>query len=229
MDISDTDIGWSKVKMNSFRWIAVRHDKISVTFTDGKCKSRTQSQTSLNCEPYYPHLFNASYRNNHSVDDLHNMKDTNENSYDRFSNGTDDYVAIESVVTIVNPFTKQVYNCQTGCDTNCAQISPDSDMIAISNERFVAVYCVQTNKCLNTLPFPSKCLFWNWINNNLIAIVTDREVFHWNIDYPFEPQLKFRVEPKLRDYQITGYKCDQTNELWFAITSLYTDEEGMYG
>ncbi|CAG2112523.1 unnamed protein product [Medioppia subpectinata] len=133
---------------------------------------------------------------------------------------------METLITCVNPFTHQLYNCQTSCDTKCAQISADNDMIAISNDRFVAVYSVQTNQCLNTLAFSSGCRHWQWISPHLIAIVTDREVFHWNIDSPFKPEMKFKLEKRLQDYQITGYKCDTTCDLWFAITSLYVDDEG---
>ncbi|CAG2172745.1 unnamed protein product [Oppiella nova] len=238
LDISDNDINWSKVKMNGFRWIAIRHSRQSTTGAVNNGHNELPAPStgtvvgSLPSEAYYPHLFSPGYRN-HSCDDLNQwLRDNREDSDD--TNGDNERpgmsgTGMESVITVVNPFTRQLYNCQISCDTKCAQISADNDMIAISNDKFLAVYCVHTNQCLNTLPFPSRCRHWNWIRHNVIVVITEREVFHWNIDVPdlkFKPELKFKVDKRLQDYQITGYKCDKTCDQWFAITSLYLDDEG---
>ncbi|XP_054155573.1 clathrin heavy chain-like [Oppia nitens] len=227
LGINEKDINWSKVKINSYRWIAVRHSKPMQECQGLEPMVSTEMACSLPSEAYYPHLF-SPYHRNYSCDDLQHIRNSHEGHCPNHkTNGAiAGVVSQETVITVINPFTNHLYNCQTSCDTKCAQISADNEMIAISNDRYLAVYCVATNKCLNTLPFASRCLYWCWIASNTIAIITDIDVYHWCIDYPFEPKLVFKLDKRFRDYQITGYKCDLRNQLWFAISSLYVDDEG---
>ncbi len=211
LQINDSDINWSKVKMTSYRWIAIRHNKIS----------HHLATTSYAC---YPQLFSAS------SDSLHNISNNSiDNNNGKSGNNLVTIMVpqMETSITIVNPYTNQTHNCETSSDTKCAQINPQNEIIGISNDRFLAVYCVHKSQCLNTLPFPSKCIFWNWINNNIIAIITERDVFHWDMNDPYEPQFVFKLNEKIKNYQITGYKCDKSNAFWFAVSSLFVDEEGI--
>lgn len=70
-------------------------------------------------------------------------------------------------------------------------------------------------------------VFWKWINEQSIGLVTETSVYHWNLDgistlvYCFDflrsgPQAPTKVFDRhstLKDCQIITYKCDQTGKL----------------
>lgn len=145
--------------------------------------------------------------------------------------------SVEHVITIISPTSGFLVTCQTNADTSCAQINPELDIIAVSNDNWLAFYSIQTNYCLATLPFPSKHLYWTWINSETIALVTKRDVYHWRITYhestpnyiqtpKSPPRMMFTIDESIKDNQITGYIVDPIFNQWCALSSLYIDDDG---
>lgn len=136
----------------------------------------------------------------------------------------------ESIITLINPFEYLLINCETTGETNCAQISPGKEIIAVSNEYWLAFYSIRDNLCLGTVQFPNKCQYWTWINNDTIAIITENEIFHWCLEWekPLSdyPKLIFTISDEVKNYQIVNYAADSIYGNWFALTALYLDDEG---
>lgn len=133
-----------------------------------------------------------------------------------------------NVITLINPFQFHLINCETNIDTNCAQISPQEEIIAVSNDYWIALYSIQDNSCLGTTQFPNRCRFWTWINGRSIAIVTDSDVYHWSTEKTFftSPKMIFAIDKKIKNNQIIDYKIDQEFSCWCALTSLFLQDDG---
>ena len=144
--------------------------------------------------------------------------------------------SIENTITIISPLDGLLINCQTNADSLCAQISPSLNVIAVSNEYWVAFYSIKSNECLGTLQFPSRCLYWTWIKADTVAVVTDKDVFHWSLsgidtDSNYIQtgdflRLIFKMDNDIRENQITNYAIDPLFGNWCALSTLFVDDDG---
>ncbi|OTF79115.1 hypothetical protein BLA29_007956, partial [Euroglyphus maynei] len=122
-------------------------------------------------------------------------------------------------------------------DTNCAQISPEQDIIAVSNEFWLAFYSIRDNDCFGTVQFPNKCLYWTWINSDSVAIITEDDVYHWSLlldsnvspIYDHSPKMIFSLNENFRQYQIINYMVDPLYGYWSALTALYLEDDEICG
>lgn len=154
--------------------------------------------------------------------------------------------AIENTITIISPLDGLLINCQTTEDSNCAQISPELNVIAVSNDYWVAFYSIKSNECLGTLQFPGHCRHWTWIKADTVAVVTEEKVFHWSlaggVNGGDSSYLKssngcgaflreiFDIDEELTEgHQITDYATDPLFGNWCALSTLYVDDDGEIG
>nr|XP_046917738.1 uncharacterized protein LOC124498074 isoform X2 [Dermatophagoides farinae]XP_046917739.1 uncharacterized protein LOC124498074 isoform X2 [Dermatophagoides farinae] len=146
---------------------------------------------------------------------------------------------IQSVITLINPFEYLLINCETNLDTNCAQISPEQDIIAVSNEYWLAFYSIRDNDCFGMVQFPNKCLYWTWINSDSVAIITEDDVYHWSIMmdpsgqqlslHDNSPKMIFSLNEDFKHYQIVNYSIDPLYGYWSALTALYLEDDEICG
>lgn len=146
--------------------------------------------------------------------------------------------SIENTITIISPLDGLLINCQTTEDSNCAQISPELNVIAVSNEYWVAFYSIKSNECLGTLQFPGHCRHWTWIKADTVAVITEEKVFHWSLAGgigngggesvgcgAFLREI-FDIDAEIADNQITDYATDPLFGNWCALSTLYVDDDG---
>lgn len=205
MGISPSDVNWSQVKLTSEKWISILHTTESFLPASPLSSSYTGSSTLNN-----NHLFN------------HRFSWNDQFTYD--SNFT--LIDVNTNITLVNPYTNDTKLCHTCYGTKCAQVNPQEDIIALSNDKFISVYNFKTGNILRTFHFQAKCLFWCWITRHKLALITDTEVYHCDIESSFNPLFMFRLNDKIKNCQIVSYKTDKLKGLWFAISGLYTESEG---
>ncbi|KAH9426373.1 hypothetical protein DERP_010941 [Dermatophagoides pteronyssinus] len=170
------------------------------------------------------------------VSPLFNVYDSMMMSMMRRDRSPAQQLSIQSVITLINPFEYLLINCETNLDTNCAQISPEQDIIAVSNEYWLAFYSIRDNDCFGTVQFPNKCLYWTWINSDSVAIITEDDVYHWSLMDPnvsplhdHAPKMIFSLNEDFKQYQIIDYCIDPLYGYWSALTSLYLDDDEICG
>lgn len=145
-------------------------------------------------------------------------------------------LCVENTITIINPRDGALISCQTDEDSNCAQISPQINVIAVSNEYWIAFYSISTNDRLGVLELPRSCSYWTWISADTVAVVSRGEVLHWTLPNS-EPdsnciraydrkRLVFEVDNDIAHNQIIGYTVDPLFDNWCALSTLYVDEVG---
>lgn len=54
---------------------------------------------------------------------------------------------------------------------------------------------------------PGNVVFWRWLNQNTVAIVTDTSVFHWSMNGDAEPQKMFDRAAFDGKVQIVNYRA----------------------
>ena len=63
-------------------------------------------------------------------------------------------------------------------------------------------------------------IFWKWINDNTLGLVTDTSVYHWSIDSDsIAPQKMFERHTSLNGAQIISYKVNSENK-WMTLVGI---------
>eukprot|EP00960_Hanusia_phi_P031208 749147-Hanusia_phi.AAC.3 len=66
---------------------------------------------------------------------------------------------------------------------------------------------------------PEPVVYWKWINERTMALVTANAVFHWSMDGTSEPVKVFDRLPQMSTYQIINYRADAA-EKWMVLTGI---------
>lgn len=144
--------------------------------------------------------------------------------------------SFENTITIISPLDGILINCQTNGDSICAQISPQLNVIAVSNDHWIAFYSIKTNECLGTLQFPSRCTYWTWIRPDAVAVITENDVHHWSLTVKERDTIYiqngdllrfiFSIDNDIKQNQIIDYRVDPLFSNWCALTTLFVDDDG---
>lgn len=147
--------------------------------------------------------------------------------------------SFENTITIISPLDGILINCQTNGDSICAQISPQLNVIAVSNDHWIAFYSIKTNECLGTLQFPSRCTYWTWIRPDAVAVITENDVHHWSLTVKERDTIYiqngdllrfiFSIDNDIKQNQIIDYRVDPLFSNWCALTTLFVDDDGEIG
>lgn len=63
-------------------------------------------------------------------------------------------------------------------------------------------------------------VFWKWVSNNIIGLVTDSAVYHWSLsDENAPPQKMFDRHASLSGAQIINYRIT-SDEKWFVVVGI---------
>lgn len=133
----------------------------------------------------------------------------------------------KTILTLLSPHKIDILRFETNSNITSAQVNPQSEKIAVSNSKHIAIYNLETCCCLYALTLPFKCLFWTWADKDIVAFVSENDVYHWDLQYPLEPQIIFRLEDKMHKCQFTNYKFDLLYNSWCFLSGLYLDDEGI--
>lgn len=62
-------------------------------------------------------------------------------------------------------------------------------------------------------------VFWKWVNNQTIGIVTEGTVYHWSIEGEAGPVKQFDRVPSLSGCQIINYRIDPEDK-WLCLVGI---------
>jgi clathrin heavy chain len=71
-------------------------------------------------------------------------------------------------------------------------------------------------------------LFWKWIHDKAVALVTNTAVFHWSLDDESSPEKVFDRHPSLNDTQIINYRTN-ADERWCLLTGISAQQGRVVG
>ena len=79
---------------------------------------------------------------------------------------------------------------------------------------------------LNNLEFQDNIVFWRWVADDVLAVVTATTVYHVSIARPNEKEVKiFERSGDLKEGQIIGY-CLGPDRKWSALFGISTPDGG---
>lgn len=120
------------------------------------------------------------------------------------------------------------YAGQTSADS--VQMNPSKPIIALKADQRFEVFNVETKLMLTKTKVHDPVCYWTWLTSDIVAIVTDKAVFHWNLfkTKDSQPEEIFLRHSRLSFSEITSYKAD-SNLRWFAVTGLTPEEDKISG
>nr|XP_022339622.1 clathrin heavy chain 2-like [Crassostrea virginica] len=156
-------------------------------------------------------------------------------TWSRVALTTDKWMAVrhssnghDSQLTVLSPLDGSVkYSEPIKADS--VQLNPSQPVIAVKCGQKLEVYNFETKAMISKSRIHEPIAFWTWLNSDVIAMVTENFIFHWDLrqdDIP--PEKMFMRHYRLAFSEIIGYKAD-VNLKWLAITGLFPEEETITG
>ncbi|XP_029462941.1 clathrin heavy chain 1-like [Rhinatrema bivittatum] len=126
--------------------------------------------------------------------------------------------------TLVNPRQPSSVCSWPINDAESALMSPDSPLLALRVGKVAEVYNVEEKVRHSQYEFSKQVDFWAWINGKMLAVVTEADVYHWNMRGS-KPRHVFARDPQLQGMEIVGYHHD-ASKLWLALSGLALNQKG---
>ncbi|KAK7087962.1 clathrin heavy chain 2-like [Littorina saxatilis] len=133
-----------------------------------------------------------------------------------------------ATVTVLSPKEGTIsYAGQTSADS--VLMNPTQPIIALKAGFRFEVFNLDTKMLIGRTHLHEPVSYWTWLNSDIVAIVTDTAVFHWDLwqgDCP--PERVFSRHHRLAFSEIVSYKADPSIK-WLAITGLIPEDERISG
>lgn len=116
-------------------------------------------------------------------------------------------------------------------DAEAAVMNPNKKILALRSGRNLQVFDVDASKRLKAVLFDDDVLFWHWIDDRTVGIVTATTVYHWSLDTAADaaPERMFdRGGGYDSSVQILSYRAD-VNKKWLVLAGVARDAGGMVG
>ncbi|KAJ8312567.1 hypothetical protein KUTeg_009940, partial [Tegillarca granosa] len=81
------------------------------------------------------------------------------------------------------------------------------------------VFNFETKQLINKTKLFERVVYWTWLNSDIIAMVTESAVFHWELFQDRSPEKIFLRHHRLTFSEIISYKADPSLK-WMAVTGL---------
>lgn len=137
--------------------------------------------------------------------------------------------ASRCMVTVMSPIDGSLsYAGQTSADS--VQMNPSEPLIALKAGQRFEVFNIESKQMITKTKIHDPVCFWTWLTSDLIAMVTDSCVYHWQAvkGKDTHPEAVFSRHSRLAFTEITSYKADPSLK-WLAITGLTPEEDKISG
>ncbi|KAF8518034.1 hypothetical protein BU17DRAFT_76299 [Hysterangium stoloniferum] len=101
-----------------------------------------------------------------------------------------------------------------------AIMHPKQKILALKAQRQLQIFNIQTKTKVKSHIMNEDVVFWKWVSDSIIGLVTDTSVYHWTIaDETSPPQKMFDRHATLSGAQIINYRI-ATDEKWFVVIGI---------
>ncbi|XP_030065525.1 clathrin heavy chain 1 [Microcaecilia unicolor] len=126
--------------------------------------------------------------------------------------------------TLVNPHQPSRICSWPINDAESALMNPNCPLLALRVGRIAEVYNVEEKTLHRLHDFGNRVDFWVWIDGKTLAVITETDVYHWNMRSS-KPRHVFARDAQLQGMEIVGYHQD-TSKLWLALSGLALNKRG---
>lgn len=103
---------------------------------------------------------------------------------------------------------------------DAAIMHPKEKILALRAQLQLQLFNIQTKTRLKSHVMTENVVFWKWVSNNIIGLVTDSAVYHWSLsDENAPPQKMFDRHASLSGAQIINYRITP-DEKWFVVVGI---------
>ena len=113
-------------------------------------------------------------------------------------------------------------------DAEAAIMNPNARILALRSGFNIQVFNIDAKERIKANTFNDTIVFWRWIDDKTIAIVTNTTVFHWSMDGAVDaPPVRVfdRGQDMDAQVQILNYKTDAAQK-WFMLMGVARSAEG---
>merc|ERR1719408_847604 len=113
-------------------------------------------------------------------------------------------------------------------------MNPAENIIALKGStegtpgHFVQVFNLDTKEKLGVYQAPENIVFWRWLGPRMIALICDKDVYHWNLATSGStPEKIFTRSGKLAEAgtQVISYAAN-SQVSWCLLTAISTQDQG---
>jgi clathrin heavy chain len=113
---------------------------------------------------------------------------------------------------------------KTGVKGDAAMMSPTGKLLAVKapldgGQQRIQVIDLQERKIVKEAQMGQIVIYWKWISNNTLGLVTATSVFHWNMDDNNPPVRVFDRIQELADHQIINYQVNSSGQ-WMVLVGI---------
>jgi len=110
-----------------------------------------------------------------------------------------------------------------------AIMNPTQNILALKAGNQLQIFNIEKKERIKACQMNDVVLFWKWISDNSIGIVTGTNVYHWNTeDATSEPVKVFERHTSLNDCQIINYRTDRSGK-WLCVVGIAQREGRIVG
>eukprot|EP00761_Pharyngomonas_kirbyi_P011776 gb/GECH01011802.1/.p1 GENE.gb/GECH01011802.1/~~gb/GECH01011802.1/.p1 ORF type:complete len:1690 (+),score=396.56 gb/GECH01011802.1/:1-5070(+) len=141
--------------------------------------------------------------------------------YGKTSMESDKFIVVrnpnEQKVTVINAYDRKTI-MSTNMRADAAVMNPVSQVLAVKGNGKIQVFNIEMKTKMKEYTTTSNIVFWKWISEKTLALVTDTHVLHWNMQSD-KPKKVFERRQELANSSIINYVVDST-EKWCMLIAL---------
>jgi len=111
---------------------------------------------------------------------------------------------------------------------DAAIMNPKEQVLALKAQQNLQIFSIEHRKKLKGYSTNDQVVFWKWISNNSLALVTPTSVLHWSKEGSGDPVKVFERHPDLAPTQIINYRTDSTQQ-WLCLIGISQKEGRVVG
>jgi clathrin heavy chain len=97
--------------------------------------------------------------------------------------------------------------------------------VALRAGQALQIFNIELKSKMKAYNMPEAVVFWCWINERTMALVTATSVYHWSMEGSSDPVKMFDRLPALSASQIISYRAD-ANEKWMVLIGISQATDG---
>ncbi|CAI5767394.1 clathrin heavy chain 2-like isoform X2 [Podarcis lilfordi] len=108
-----------------------------------------------------------------------------------------------------------------------ALANPSCPLLAVRAGQLAQVYDVDQRSLRYQWEFAHPIEYWVWLNADILAVVTEEDVFHWTVKRS-GPSWQFSRHERLCGMEVVGYQRDASH-MWMALSALGLEQSQVVG
>ncbi|PAV87121.1 hypothetical protein WR25_08711 [Diploscapter pachys] len=105
---------------------------------------------------------------------------------------------------------------------------PSSKIIALKSGKTLQIFNIELKSKVKAHQNAEEVIFWKWVNEKTIALVSDTAVYHWSIEGDSAPVKVFDRHQSLAGSQIINYRADAELK-WLVLIGIAAKDNRVVG